>query len=98
MREPTRRLPVSGPGWNDRAAVALLVLVTGRLLAGEPPPVAGPLIPDRLAPLGGAYQNDLPALLTALAKRVTSTVSTSGLAEEPGIWAKDARSHHCTAC
>ena len=27
MREPTRRPPVSGPGWNERAAVSLLVLV-----------------------------------------------------------------------
>ncbi len=76
---PTRRPPLDLPGWNERAAVALLVLVTGRLLAGEPPSVAGPLTPDRLAPVGGAYQNDLPALLTALAKRVTSTVFTCRL-------------------
>jgi len=35
MREPMRRPPVSGPGWNERAAVALLVLVAGHLLAAE---------------------------------------------------------------
>jgi len=45
MREPTRRPPVSGPGWNERAAVALLVLVAGHLFAVEPPAVAGPSPP-----------------------------------------------------
>ena len=59
MREPTRRPPVSGPGWNDRAAVALLVLVAGHLLAAE----AGPLTPDRLAHFVAAH--DLPALVAA---------------------------------
>ncbi len=57
MREPTRRPPVSGRGWNDRAAVALLVLVAGHLLAAE----AGPLTPDRLAHFVAAH--DLPALV-----------------------------------
>ncbi len=57
MREPTRRPPVSGPGWNDRAAVALLVVVAGHLLAAE----AGPLTPDRLARFIAGY--DLPALV-----------------------------------
>ncbi len=57
MREPTRRPPVSGPGWNDRAAVALLVVVAGHLLAAE----AGPLTPDRLARFVAAH--DLPALV-----------------------------------
>ncbi len=57
MREPTRRPPVSGPGWNERAAVALLVLVAGHLLAAE----AGPLTPDRLAHVVAAH--DLPALV-----------------------------------
>ncbi len=33
MREPTRRPPVGLPGWNDRAAVALLVLVAGHLIS-----------------------------------------------------------------
>ncbi len=45
--EPTRRPPLGLPGWNERAAVALLVLVAGHLLAAEP--TAGPLTPDRLA-------------------------------------------------
>ena len=57
MREPTRRPPVSGPDWNDRAAVALLVVVAGHLLAAE----AGPLTPDRLARFVAAH--DLPALV-----------------------------------
>jgi len=44
---PTRRPPVNVPGWNERAAVALLVLVAGHLLAVEPasarsPPTAWP--------------------------------------------------------
>ena len=61
MREPLRRPQVSRPGWNDRAAVALLVLVTGRLLAVEPPSVAGPLTPDRLARFVASH--DLAALV-----------------------------------
>ncbi len=64
MREPTRRPPVGVPGWNDRAAVALLVLVAGHLLATEPPSVAGPLTPDRLARVVAAH--DLPALVATL--------------------------------
>jgi len=63
MREPTRRPPVSGPGWNERAAVALLVLVAGHLLAAEPTASAGPLTPDRLARFVAAH--DLPALVAA---------------------------------
>ncbi len=63
MREPTRRSPVSGPGWNERAAVALLVLVAGHLLAAAPASVAGPLTPDRLARVVAAH--DLPALVAA---------------------------------
>jgi len=54
---PTRRLPIGLPGWNDRAAVALLVLVAGHLLAAE----AGPLTPDRLARFVAGH--DLPALV-----------------------------------
>ncbi len=57
--EPTRRPPVNVPGWNDRAAVALLVLVAGHLLATE----AGPLTPDRLARFVAGH--DLPALVAA---------------------------------
>ncbi len=59
MREPTRRPPVSRPGWNEHAAVALLVLVAGHLLATE----AGPLTPDRLARFVAGH--DLPALVAA---------------------------------
>ena len=54
-----RRTPVSGPGWNERAAVALLVLVAGHLLAAE----VGLLTPDRLAHFVAAH--DLPALVAA---------------------------------
>jgi len=61
MREPLRRPQVSRPGWNDRAAVALLVLVRGHLLAVEPPSVAGPLTPDRLARFVASH--DLAALV-----------------------------------
>jgi len=59
--EPTRRPPIERPGWNDRAATALLVLVAGHLLAAEP--AAGPMTPDRLARVVGAYHADLPALV-----------------------------------
>ncbi len=61
MREPTRRPPVGLSGWNDQAAVALLVLVAGHLLAAEPASVAGPLTPDRPAHFVAAH--DLPALV-----------------------------------
>jgi hypothetical protein len=73
MREPTCRPPVSGPGWNDRAAVALLVVVAGHLLAVEPASAAGPLTPARLARFVGAY-HDLPALVAALADSPSSPV------------------------
>ncbi len=59
--EPTRRPPVSGPGWNDRAAVALLVVVAGHLLAVE----TGPLTPDRLARFVAGH--DIPALVAVCA-------------------------------
>ena len=55
--EPTRRPPIELRGWNDRAAVALLVLVAGHLLAVE----AGPLTPDRLARFVASH--DLAALV-----------------------------------
>jgi len=42
---PTRRPPVSGLGWNERAAVAILVLVAGHLRAAEPASAARPLTP-----------------------------------------------------
>ncbi len=54
---PTRRPPIGLPGWNDRAAVALLVLVAGHLRAAE----AGTLTPDRLVRFVAAH--DLPALV-----------------------------------
>ena len=44
---PTRRQPIGTPGWNDTAAVAILVVCARHLLAAEPPP----LTPDRLAHL-----------------------------------------------
>jgi len=44
---PTRRPPIGTPGWNEQAAVALLVVCARHLLAAAPPP----LTPDRLAPL-----------------------------------------------
>ncbi len=59
--EPTRRPPVHVPGWNERAAVALLILVAGHLLAVEPAAAAGPLTPDRLARFVAGH--DLPALV-----------------------------------
>jgi len=61
MREPTRRPPPQLPGWNDRIAVALLVVVAGHLRTVEP----GPLTPDRLASFVAG--RDLPALVAALA-------------------------------
>jgi len=63
--EPMRRPPVSGPGWNERAAVALLVVVAGHLLAVEPASAAGPLTPARLARFVAGH--DLPALVTVCA-------------------------------
>jgi len=62
---PTRRLPIGLPGWNDRAAVALLVVVAGHLRAAEPASAARPLTPDRLAHFVAAH--DLPALVAACA-------------------------------
>jgi len=62
MREPTRRPPLGLPGWNDRAAVALLV-VAGHLLAVEPASAARPLTPDCLARFVATH--DLPALVAA---------------------------------
>jgi len=59
--EPTRRPPVNVPGWNERAAVALLVVVAGHLRAVEPVSAAGPLTPDRLARFVAGH--DLPALV-----------------------------------
>jgi hypothetical protein len=55
--EPIQRQPLGVPGWNDRAAVALLVVVAGHLLAVE----AGLLTPDRLARFVAGH--DLPALV-----------------------------------
>ena len=68
--EPIQRRPVSVPGWNDRAAVALLVVVARHRLAVE----AGPLTPDRLARFIGTYQDDLPALVAVLEDSSSSLV------------------------
>jgi len=70
MREPTRRPPVGLSGWNDQAAVALLVLVAGHLRAAEP--TAGPLTPDRLARVVAAH--DLPALVAACGESLSAPV------------------------
>jgi len=70
MRVPIHRQPVGGPGWNDRAAVAFLVVVAGHLLAVE----AEPLTPGCLARFIGAYQTDLPALVAALADSPSALV------------------------
>ncbi len=72
MREPTRRTPVSEPGWNDRAAVALLVLVAGHLRAVEPASAARPLTPDRLARFVAGH--DLPALVAACGESPSAPV------------------------
>ncbi len=57
------------PGWNERAAVALLVVVAGHLLVVE----TGPLTPDRVARVVGVY-HDLPALIAALADSPSAPV------------------------
>ncbi len=62
VMEPIHRRSVGVPGWNDRAAVALLVVVARHRLAVE----AGPLTPDRLARFIDTYQDDLPALVAVL--------------------------------
>jgi len=48
---PTRRQPVGTPGWNDKAAVAILVVCARHLLAVESPPLTS----DRLAQLVAGY-------------------------------------------
>ncbi len=67
-----RRTPVSGPGWNERAAVALLVLVAGHLLAVEPASAANPLTPDHLARVVAGH--DLPALVAACGESPSAPV------------------------
>ncbi len=69
---PTRRPLIERPGWNDRAAVTLLVLVTGYLLAAEPVSAANPLTPDRLARVVAAH--DLPALVVACGESPSAPV------------------------
>ena len=69
---PTRRPLIERPGWNDRAAVTLLVLVTGYLLAAEPVSAANPLTPDRLARVVAAH--DLPALVAACGESPSAPV------------------------
>ena len=60
--DPLRRQPVGPPGWNDHAAVAILVVCARHLLAVEPPP----LTPDRLALFVTGL--DLPALVALCAR------------------------------
>jgi len=60
--EPIRRQPVRTPGWNEQAAVAILVVCARHLLAAEPPP----LTPDRLALFVTGL--DLPALVALCAR------------------------------
>ncbi len=69
---PTRRPLIERPGWNDRAAVTLLVLVTGYLLAAEPVSAANPLTPDRLARVVAAH--NLPALVAACGESPSAPV------------------------
>ncbi len=75
MREPTRQPPVDGPDWNDKAAVACLVLVAGPLLGGDPA-AAGPLTPDRLIRFVAAH--DLPALVAACAESPRAPIRDGG--------------------
>jgi len=70
--EPIQRQPLGVPGWNDRAAVALLVVVAGHLLAVEPASAANPLTPDRLARVVAGH--DLPALVAACGDSPSATV------------------------
>ncbi len=63
MRDPPHRRPVNLPGSNDRAAVALLVLVAGHLHAAKTAAGTGPLTPERLIRFVAAH--DLPALVAA---------------------------------
>ena len=60
--DPIRRQPVGTPGWNDQAAVAILVVCARHLLAVEPPP----LTPDRLTLFVAGL--DLPALVALCAQ------------------------------
>ena len=60
--EPIRRQPVGTPGWNEQAAVAILVVCARHLLVVEPPP----LTPDRLALFVTGL--DLPALVALCAR------------------------------
>jgi len=62
MMEPIRRQPVGTPGWNEQAAVAILVVCARHLLVVEPPP----LTPDRLALFVTGL--DLPALVALCAR------------------------------
>jgi hypothetical protein len=61
MMGPPRREPIGAPGWNDKAAVAILVAPARRLLAVE----LQPLAPERLAVF--VTDLDLPALVVLCA-------------------------------
>ncbi len=62
MREPTPRPPAGRPGWNEQAAVAILVVCARHLVAAEPPP----LTPERLARL--VAESTFPQLVALFAQ------------------------------
>ncbi len=62
MREPTRRPPAGRPGWNEQAAVAILVVCARHLLAAEPPPLTS----ERLARL--VAESTFPQLVALFAQ------------------------------
>ncbi len=65
---PTRRQPVGTPGWNDKAAVAILVVCARHLLAVEPPPLTS----DRLAQFVAGYT--FPQLVALFAQSPAARV------------------------
>ncbi len=71
--EPMHGPPPAVPGWNERVAVALLVLVAGHLHATE----SSPLTPARLAHVVAGQ--DLPALIAALADSPSGPVRHAAL-------------------
>jgi hypothetical protein len=59
---PTRRQPIGTPGWNDQAAVAILVVCARHLLAIESPPLTS----DRLVQL--VAESTFPQLVALFAQ------------------------------
>jgi hypothetical protein len=88
---PTQPLPAGGPGgatvdwrrWRAPAAVALLVLLGGLIVAllQVPAPVTGPLDPDDTGPAGA---HALVALLTGRGQTVIRAGSAAGAAAQAG--------------